>query len=308
MRYASWDGPLIDVYQATTQLTYESFDSDKFKAAIDGLLDRALGPEGYYCVIGTHYDYSSSVSDKFHDDILKSALDRKVPMVSSLQMLKWLDGRNNSSFKDITWKEGALQFVVEVGDGARGLQAMVPTRSLGVPLAITRNNAPIKFSIQTIKGIEYAFFDALAGTYIVSAKPGVVPPVYSDPAVSSWGKNRLDVFARVGKTLWHKWWDGAWHDWVSLGGELTSAPCAVSWGPNRIDVFAKGKDNALWHKWWDGAWHDWVSLGGELTSAPCAVSWGPNHIDVFAKGKDDVLRHMIWDGTKWTNWVNLGSQ
>jgi hypothetical protein len=76
----------------------------------------------------------------------------------------------------------------------------------------------------------------------------------SDPTVSSWGANRLDVFARgTDNALWHKWWDGsAWRGWESLGGVLTSGPGAVSWGPNRIDVFVRGTDNAIWHKWWNG--------------------------------------------------------
>ena len=41
-----------------------------------------------------------------------------------------------------------------------------------------------------------------------------------DPAVSSWGENRLDVFVRgVDDALWHKSWDGtSWSDWESFEG------------------------------------------------------------------------------------------
>lgn len=44
MRYVASNGSLIDVYQATTQLTDESGQTYPF--SIDTLLDRALGPDG----------------------------------------------------------------------------------------------------------------------------------------------------------------------------------------------------------------------------------------------------------------------
>jgi len=52
------------------------------------------------------------------------------------------------------------------------------------------------------------------------------------------------------KVFLHKWYDGSWHDWEDLGGELYSAPAAVSSYSNRIDVFAIGKDKSLQHKWY----------------------------------------------------------
>ena len=48
MRFADLDGSMIDVYQAATQMTDESGQTYPF--TIDTLLDRALGPEGYYGV------------------------------------------------------------------------------------------------------------------------------------------------------------------------------------------------------------------------------------------------------------------
>ena len=130
-----------------------------------------------------------------------------------------------------------------------------------------------------------------------------------DPAVASWGSNRLDVFVKgTDDTLWHKWWDGSsWSSgWESLGGVLTSSPGAVSWSPNRIDAFVKGTDNALWHKWWAGGWSGWESLGGGLTSAPTVSSWGSNRLDVFVRGTDNALWHKWWDGSSWSGWESLG--
>ena len=60
MRFADADGSMIDVYQAATQMTDESGQTEPFN--IDTLLDNALGPEGYYGVFtaNMHTDDASS--------------------------------------------------------------------------------------------------------------------------------------------------------------------------------------------------------------------------------------------------------
>ena len=50
--------------------------------------------------------------------------------------------------------------------------------------------------------------------------------------------------------MYHKWYQGGWSGWESLGGGLISGPAAVSWSNIRIDTFVIGTDNALYHKWW----------------------------------------------------------
>jgi hypothetical protein len=82
----------------------------------------------------------------------------------------------------------------------------------------------------------------------------------SGPGVSSWWKDRLDVFVRGGDNiLWHKTHrhGGGWLYYEPLGGgilggRIDSDPAAVSWGNRRIDVFVRGSDNTLWHKWYAG--------------------------------------------------------
>ena len=61
MRFATTNGNLIDVYQATTQMTDESGQSYPFTA--EALMDRALGPEGYYgaFVANMHTDPDNAV-------------------------------------------------------------------------------------------------------------------------------------------------------------------------------------------------------------------------------------------------------
>lgn len=135
--------------------------------------------------------------------------------------------------------------------------------------------------------------------------------ITSTPAVTTWGRGRLDVFARnASMQLIHRWLIGStWSDWESLGapvGYLASAPAAVAWASGRIDIFVKGIDMSLWHKWYDnGQWYNWESLGGILTSAPAVASWASGRLDVFARGVSGELIHKWYSGG-WSSWESLG--
>jgi hypothetical protein len=181
MRFADTDGSLIDVYQATTQLTDELGSGPDDWAHVPGhiraLLDRALGPEGYYAVITTnmHTDFAN------HDGanaIVIEAVQRGVPVVSAEQMLDWLDGRNGSSFQGLSFAGGQLRFTVTPGAGARGLEAMVPASGGGgALLGLTRDGAPVPTTARTVKGLGYAAFDAAPGAYVASyTSSGSAPP------------------------------------------------------------------------------------------------------------------------------------
>ena len=68
--------------------------------------------------------------------------------------------------------------------------------------------------------------------------------VTSDPAISSWGEDRLDVFWRgsAAGDIKQLVYDHGWGSVGSLGGDTTSAPAAVSWGFGRTDLFARDAD------------------------------------------------------------------
>jgi hypothetical protein len=183
MRFADLDGTMIDVYQATTQMTDESGQSYPF--TINTLLDRALGPQGYYGVFTANM-HTDTVAHAGSDAIVSSAINRGVPVVTSKQMLDWIDGRNASSFQSIAWDgdSGTLSFGVNAAAGAVGLQGMVPTsfgsRTLN---GITRGGNPIAYTTENIKGVEYAFFAAASGAY--TASYGTPPADTTPPSVSA---------------------------------------------------------------------------------------------------------------------------
>jgi hypothetical protein len=177
MRFADLDGKMIDAYQATTQMTDES--GQEYPATINALLDKAVGPEGYYGAFtaNMHTDQSNHAGA---NAIVASAKARGVPVVSARQMLDWLDGRNASSFENMSWSDNQLSFTVAAGSGARNLQAMVPTKSdTGTLTGITRGGSPVEFNKQTIKGVEYAMFPSGAGEYVASYGVDTTAPTIS---------------------------------------------------------------------------------------------------------------------------------
>ena len=103
MRFADLDGTIIDVYQATTQMTDES--GIDYQLHIDTLLNNALGPKGYYGVFtaNMHTDQSDHVGA---NTIVASALAHQVPVIPAVRMLDWLDGRNGSSFGPVAYSGG----------------------------------------------------------------------------------------------------------------------------------------------------------------------------------------------------------
>ncbi|HYY69817.1 MAG TPA: Ig-like domain-containing protein [Terriglobales bacterium] len=172
MRFATHNGVPIDVYQLPTQMTDESGQSYPFH--IDTLLDNALGPQGYYGVFTANM-HADTTETSAALSIVASAQKRGVPVISALQMLKWLDGRNGSFFSTFHWGRGTLAFQVSVAPGSDGLSVLLPVEGLSGRLTTVRlNRKPIPFNTRVIKGIKYASFAARAG--------GMVQARYSMPS------------------------------------------------------------------------------------------------------------------------------
>ena len=169
MRFTDAGGSMVDNYQLTTQMTDES--GMVFPGFVNTLLDNAVGPLGYYGVFCANMH--TDASDANHpsvigsEAIIASALARGVPVISARQMLRWLDGRNSSSFSGITWSSNRLVFTVSAGSGADNLNGMLPVRvnSNLVLVELRRGGSPVSYTTEVIKGVEYAFFDALSGSY-----------------------------------------------------------------------------------------------------------------------------------------------
>ena len=175
MRFMRLDGSFVDVYEAVSQMTDES--GQAFPYTVTTLLDRAIGAEGYYGVytINAHTDV---VGSNEADTTVAAAQARGVPIVTSRQMLTWLDARNASSFGSFGWNGSALSFVVTRDPAAVGLQGMLPTRSgSGVLGTLTLGGTSVPYTVSVVKGVEYAFFAAAAGSYVATYAADTAAPL-----------------------------------------------------------------------------------------------------------------------------------
>ena len=189
MRFAKLDGTYVDVYMAASQMTDES--GQVYPYTVDTLLDRATGTLGYYGVytINAHTDTAASAEATA---TVTSAQSHGVPVVSSRQMLTWLDARNNSSFASQSWSGTSLTFTLSADPSAVGLNAMVPTRTAaGVLTGLTRAGSAVTYTWSGIKGVEYAFFPAVSGTYVATYGIDSTAPTVTTttPAASATGVN-----------------------------------------------------------------------------------------------------------------------
>jgi uncharacterized membrane protein len=186
MRFADLDGSLIDVYQAATQMTDESGQAYPF--TIDTLLDRALGPEGYYgaFVANMHTDAGNSSATAWSASIVASAQARGVPVISARQLLEWLDARNASRFEAIAWDGQTLGFTLVPDPAARNLVALLPLRSAGGDglASLARDAQPVAWEVRVRKGVEYAVFPAETGAYTAQYQADVTPPAISGVTVT----------------------------------------------------------------------------------------------------------------------------
>ena len=163
MRFADTDGTPINVYQQNTNMNDEV--GQAYPATINALLDNALGANGYYGAFGANIHNDNPQLNPLAEAIIASAQARSVPVVSYTQLLEWVDGRNASSIGSLAWNAGTLTFVTAVGDGANGLQALLPTQGPSGSLrSLMCAGSPTSYTVQTIKGVQYAMFTAVSGT------------------------------------------------------------------------------------------------------------------------------------------------
>jgi hypothetical protein len=176
MRFAVACGAPIDVYQATTYSADDATLGDPnsvIPAEGGALMANALGAAGYYgaFTIQVHSDEPADAPGR--NALVADAMQRGVPIISERQLLTWLDGRNSSSFQNITFgADGSLHFTVVPGAGAGGLEAMLPVHGATGSLSqLTRNGQAVSYTTHTVKGVDYAMLPDASGDYVASYPP-----------------------------------------------------------------------------------------------------------------------------------------
>ena len=72
-----------------------------------------------------------------------------------------------------------MSFTIGVAPGATGLHAMVPIGPGQTITGLTRNGSPADYAVGTVKGMQYAFVLATAGSYQVTFAADTTPPTVS---------------------------------------------------------------------------------------------------------------------------------
>jgi hypothetical protein len=165
MKFTDRNGATLDLYQAATQMQDEPSTPQRYPFTINSLLDKAIGPEGYWGFFTANM-HTDDVDSDGSEAIVASAQARDVPIISARQALTWVEGRDGSAFRDFSWAAGRLGFTVTVGAGANGLRGMLPLHSsAGTLQSVTRAGSAVGLTPRTVKGVAYAFFSAADGRY-----------------------------------------------------------------------------------------------------------------------------------------------
>ena len=110
--------------------------------------------------------------------------------------------------------------------------------------------------------------------------------ILGDPEVTSWGPDRLDIFAVGGdQALWHRAHDGStWYPWEPIGGILTSSPSSATPAAGQLGVATRGTDGAVYVTGWNGsAWLPWWRVGGAVIAAPELATTGAGGMAIVAR-------------------------
>jgi hypothetical protein len=106
------------------------------------------------------------------------ANSRSVPIWSAEKLLDFLQARNQARTENITWNGTQLTFNFEALTPYNGLTLMLPAQAGGNDLlSLESGGNPVAFTIETIKGYNYALFTASDGSsYTASYEQDTIAP------------------------------------------------------------------------------------------------------------------------------------
>jgi len=167
MKFVNARGEVLDVYQSITQLPDEQWGRgyllDNFKV----LLDRSVDHEGYTFInLNLHTDRWKSWSRKEGLQIIDYAKRRNVPIWTAERALRFLQQRDGAEFTGIAWSNDQLSFQLNGGTAKDGLTVMIPKTFADQTVSqIARDGESQFFTVQSVKGRDYAFVPAPSGNH-----------------------------------------------------------------------------------------------------------------------------------------------
>ena len=168
MRFADVDGTQIDVYQANTNMTDES--TTNYSTTINALLDNAIGSLGLLRRLRSeHAQRRHGQPPRRRDDHRRRAGPQRAgDLVQAAARL----GRRPEQLDDPR-PQLEQRHLHLCHDRRRGRErpaddAPDPGPRPGTLTGITRAGSPVTYTVQTVKGIQYAVFTAATATFVAT--------------------------------------------------------------------------------------------------------------------------------------------
>lgn len=177
LKFVSIDGSVIDIYQHLNNVYDQQYmehkDQEGFFEAFKGLVDRSIQDEVYsYVCIKAHND-EYFFSRKPLTEMLDYARQHNIPVWTPVQLLNFLEARDEARFTDIKWTDGKhLSFNMRSAlKHNNSLACMIPYTFNRLKIQdITVNGIGQSFLVKKVKGFDYAFFTVSAGAvYAIEA-------------------------------------------------------------------------------------------------------------------------------------------
>jgi len=170
MKFSDLRGNIINVYQQLNNVYDQQYmehdDKDGFYNCFKGLMDRSLN-RGVYSFISV----KAHNAEYFFSEIplmkmLDYANNKKVPVWTQLKLLDFLKVKDEATFTNINWINNRLSFKIKSPiKHSNSLSYLVPYIYSGKKIGkITSNGITQAYSIELIKGFEYAWLIVKPGS------------------------------------------------------------------------------------------------------------------------------------------------
>jgi hypothetical protein len=197
MKFSDENGQVLDIYQANTQLPDEWWGGG-IDNTFQTLIDRSIDQEAYAFLTANFHPPSYGGYQADAGNAMAYANSRGVPIWSAEMLLDFLLMRDGASFENITWADDQLSFRLNAPDPGEGLTVMVPNEYQGASLTgITKDGASESYTVETIKGREYALVTTASGVYdfLASYETGCTPTPTPTPPPPGLTDTTVEDFA-----------------------------------------------------------------------------------------------------------------
>jgi hypothetical protein len=185
----------------------------------------------------------------------------------------------------------------------------------GAPKAFAKSQTSIDlFAIGENGHLEWIPWSTTSGWSALTDLGTMLGNAHHNPvSITSWGSNRLDIFATSESAVGHRGWTGSWaSDYDARSNELgntpSGTPAVVSWGTNRLDAFMIDRQNRLTHTYYDGNWHSDPGnpFATNAVGDPIVMSRGVGQLDVLYRTTTGSLTHFNFNPNNgWTTEANI---